>query len=89
VTRREFKDAYTVFLEEVMSLLYYFDPDGVGRSIDAPPDEYRDLATLLLGPLSRTTNPSEAASEIRKLVPAAEPDLIKALWAARQKFESD
>ena len=88
MTRRELKDAYSAFLEEVMSLLYDFDPDGVGRSIDAPPDEYRDLATQLLGPLSRTTNLAEAVTKIRDFVPAAEPDLIKALWAARQKFKS-
>jgi hypothetical protein len=89
VTRRELKHAYSEFLEAVMSLLYDFDPDEVGRSIDAPPDEYRDLATRLLGPLSRSVTPSEAAAEIRRLVPTAEPDLIKALWAARQKFKSD
>ena len=88
MTRRELSQAYGEFLEAVMSLLYDFDPDGVGRSIDAPPDEYGDLATQLLGPLWRSTTPSDAAAEIRKFVPSAEPDLIKALWAAQQKFKT-
>ncbi len=71
-----------------MSLLYDYDPDGIGRSIDAPHDEYDDLATRLLGPLSRSTTALEADAEIRELVPAAGPDLIKALWAASQRFKS-
>ncbi len=70
-----------------MTLLYDFDPDGIGRSIDAPADEYRDLATLLVPPLSRATTASDAAEEIHRLVPAAEPPLIEALWAAQQEFK--
>jgi hypothetical protein len=72
-----------------MSLLYDFDPDGIGRSIDAPRDEYSDLATLLVPPLARSMTASEAAEQIRKLVPVAGPSLIKALWAAQQKFKED
>lgn len=89
MARRETKHVYGQLLLAVTSALYEFDPGGMGRSIDAPPDEYRDLATRLLGPLWRSATPSEAAAEIRKLVPAAEPDLIKALWTARQNFKLD
>ena len=89
MARSELKHVYDLFLRAVMSALYNFDPDRMGRSIDAPPDEYRDLATRLLGPLWRSATPSAAATEIRKLVPATEPDLIKALWAARQNLKLD
>jgi hypothetical protein len=89
MTHRELRNAYDQFLEAVMSLLYDFDPDGIGRSIDAPPDEYRDLATRLIPPLSRSTTASEAAKEIRSFVPLAEPPLVEALWDAQQKFKKD
>jgi hypothetical protein len=89
MTHRNLSNAYSQFLEATMSLLYDFDPDGIGRSIDAPSDEYRDLATRLIPPLSRSMNASEAAEEIRKLVPMAEPPLIEALWAAQQKFKQN
>ncbi len=87
MTHRELRKNYSQFLQAVMSLLYDFDPDGIGRSIDAPSDEYRDLATRLLSPLARSATASEAAEEIRKLVPMAEPALIEALWAAQRKFK--
>ena len=70
-----------------MALLYDPDPDGIGRAIDAPADEYRDLATLLIPPLSRATTASEAAEEIHRLIPAAESPLIEALWDAQQEFK--
>jgi hypothetical protein len=87
MTHRELRHAYSQFLEAVMSLLYDFDPDGIGRSIDAPPDEYSDLATRLIPLLSRATTESEAAEEVRRLLPAAGPPLIEALWAAQRKFK--
>ncbi len=89
MTHHALRSAYDRFLGAVMSLLYDFDPDGIGRSIDAPPDEYRDLATRLVPRLSRSATASEAAEEVRKLVPLAEPPLIGALWAAQQKFKGD
>ena len=87
MARREMKHAYAQLLQAVMNVLYDFDPEGLGRSIDAPPDEYRDLATRLLGPLWRSAAPSEATAEIREHVPAARPDLIMSLWAATQNVK--
>jgi hypothetical protein len=89
MTHHAFRSAYDQFLGAVTGLLYDFDPDGIGRSIDAPLDEYRDLATRLVPRLSRSATASEAAKEIRKLVPTAEPTLIEALWAAQQKFKEN
>jgi hypothetical protein len=89
MARYEFTEAYIEFLKVVMSLLYDFDPDGVGRSIDAPPDEYGDLAAQLLGPLLRSVTASDAATEIRTLIPGAKPELIEALWTARQNLKLD
>lgn len=70
--------SYTQLLEAVMSLLYDFDPDGVGRSIDAP------TMSTVISPLSSSARsralliPRKQPLR-RKLVPPAEPDLIKAL----------
>jgi hypothetical protein len=89
MTHRELRHAYSQFLDVVTRLLYDHDPDGIGRSIDAPPDEYRELATRLLPPLSRARTAPEAAEEIRRLVPTAEPALIEAIWAAQQKFKNE
>jgi hypothetical protein len=66
--RPELSRAYGQFLEVVMTLLSEFDPYGIGRSIYAPADEYRDLATLLVPPLSRAKTASDAAEEIHRLV---------------------
>jgi hypothetical protein len=89
VSHSELRDAYSKFVEEVMRILYNLDPEGIGRSIDAPFDEYHDLATLLVPRLSRAKNSSEAAEEIRRLVPTAEPALIEALLVAQQELKKD
>lgn len=89
MARLELSRAYGQFLEVAITLLYDFDPDGIGRSIDAPADEYRDLATLLVPPLSQATTATDAAEEIHRLVPAAESPLIEALWAAQREFKHD
>ena|ERR1700733_9824498 len=89
MVRPELFRVYGQFLKAIMTLLYDFDLDGIGRSIDAPADEYHDLATLLIPPLSRARTASEAADEIHKLIPAAESPLIEALWGAQLEFKHD
>jgi hypothetical protein len=89
VSHSELRNAYKQFLEKLMKILYDLDPEGIGSSIDAPFDEYRDLATLLVPRLSRAKTSSGAAEEVRKLVPTAEPALIEALLAAQQEFKRD
>jgi hypothetical protein len=86
---REPKRAYNSFLDAVTRLLYDFDPDGIGRSIDAPFDEYSEEAARLLTRLSRSETADEAAVEVRGLFPAAEQPLIDALWDARQRFKAE
>jgi hypothetical protein len=88
MSQHQLKKAYNQFLQAAMRLLYDHDPEGIGRSIDAPLDEYRELATRLLPPLSQATTSSEAAAEIRKLVPTAEPSLIAALWSAQEQYKA-
>jgi hypothetical protein len=88
MSQRELKEAYSQFLQAVMRLLYDHDPDGIGRSIDAPLDEYRELATRLLPSLSRAETSSKAAAEVRKLVPTAEQSLITALWSAQLQYKA-
>jgi hypothetical protein len=89
VSRDELRNAYNQFLEKLMRILYDLDAEGIGWSIDAPFDEYHDLATLLVARLSRATTSEEATEEIRKLVPTAELDLIEALLVAKQEFKKD
>jgi hypothetical protein len=89
VSHSELRDAHNKFQEKVMRILYNLDPEGIGRSIDAPFDEYHDLTALLAPRLSRARNSSEAAEEIRRLVPTAEPALIEALLVAQQELKKD
>jgi len=89
VSHSELGNVYKKFLEQVIRILYALDPESIGRSIDAPFDEYHHLATLLVSRLSRAKTSSKAAEEIRKLVPTAEPALIGALLAAQQEFKED
>jgi hypothetical protein len=89
MTHRETKRAYSSFLVAVVRLLYDFDPDGIGRSIDAPLDEYSEEATRLVARLSRSETADEAAVEVRNLFPTAELPLIDALWGARQRFKEE
>jgi len=86
MSNHELKHAYGQRLEAVMKILYDHDPDGIGRSIDTPADEYRDLATRLLPRLWAARTASAAGQEICKLFPSAEQTLIDALWAVRQRL---
>jgi len=65
MSNHELKHVYRQRLEAVMKILYDHDPDGIGRSIDAPADEYRDLATRLLPQLWAARTASEAGRETR------------------------
>lgn len=86
MTDKDLKRAYEKRLEAIARILYDLDPDGIGRSIDAPEDEYSELASKLLPRLWAAKNVSEAAQEIARLIPTAEQALIDALWAARQRI---
>ena len=88
MTHRESRSAYSSFLEAATRLLYDFDPDGIGSSIDAPLDEYEDEAARLLARLSQSETADEAAVEVRNLFPAAGQPLIDALWGALQRFKA-
>ncbi len=87
MSKDELKSAYKQLLEAVMGILYDLDPDGIGRSIDAPADEYREAATRLLPRLWAASTASEASEEIQRSFPTAEQALIDALWDARQRIE--
>ena len=80
--------AYQEFLETVTRLLYDFDPDGIGSSIDAPLDEYSELAARLLPELSRSSTPVEASRRTLSLFPTASEDLRQAIWAATDRFRA-
>jgi hypothetical protein len=66
--------------------LYDLDPEGMGRTADAPLDEYGDVAARLVPRLWGAKTESEASQEICSCVPTAEKSLIDALWAARQEL---
>jgi hypothetical protein len=89
MTHRETRRAYKSFLDAVTRLLYDFDPDGIGRSIDAPFDEYSEEAARLLARLSRSETADEAAVAVLSVFPAAGQPLIDALWGARQRFKEE
>jgi hypothetical protein len=85
---KELKSAYLRGLEAITRILYDLDPDGIGRSIDAPPDEYSDSAAKLMPRLWAARTESEASERIRRSFPTAERRLLDALWAARQEMRS-
>lgn len=86
MTDKDLKRAYEKRLEAIARILYDLDPDGIGRSIDAPEDEYSEPASRLLPRLWAAKNVSDAAQEIARLFPTAEQALIDALWKARQRI---
>jgi hypothetical protein len=86
MSNKELKRMYAQLLEAITRILYDFDPDRIGRSIDTPLDEYSDLAAKLIPRLWAAGTASEASQEICRLFPAAEQSLLDALWAARQEI---
>jgi hypothetical protein len=86
LNNKELKSAYIHRIKAITRILYDLDPDGIGRSIDAPLDEYSDAAAKLMPRLWAARTESEASKEIRKSFPAAEQRLLDALWAAWQEI---
>ena len=86
MSNKELKRMYVQLLEAITIILYDFDPDGIGRSIDAPLDEYSDLAAQLMPRLWAAGTASEASQEICRFFPAAKQSLLDALWDARQEI---
>jgi hypothetical protein len=86
MSNKELKSTYKRRLTATMRILYDLDPEGIGRTIDAPLDEYSDAAARLVSRLWGAKTESEASQEIRSCLPMAEKSLIDALWAARQEI---
>jgi hypothetical protein len=76
MNNKELKSAYIRRLKAITKILYDLDPDGIGRSIDAPLDEYSDAAAELMPRLWAARTESEASIEIRKSFPGRMPSLI-------------
>jgi hypothetical protein len=49
-------DAYSRLHEALTSVLYNVDPEGMGRTVGAPEDEYSGIATTLCNSLRGTAN---------------------------------
>jgi len=86
---RRLSPAYTEFVRAVSRALYDFDPDGIGSSIDAPIDEYDDLALRLASELVMAVSASDVGRIARGLFASAEEPLIVALWAALELYKSN
>jgi hypothetical protein len=69
-----------------MKILYDHDPDGIGSSIDAPPDEYHDLVVRLLQSLRSAGTREQAARAVTAIFPAGSEPLVEALWAEVIKY---
>ena len=85
-SNKELKRRYPRRLAAVSRILYDFDPEGMGRSADAPLDEYDGQAVALLRGLWAARTASDASQLIRRSYPEAEQDLLDAFWAARHEI---
>lgn len=83
---KSYKKKYSQLLKNVMDILYEMDPDGIGKSIDSPRDEYLYLSEKLVSWLFRSTNKPDAVQGIRKFFPDADDVLIDALWNVCQNI---
>jgi hypothetical protein len=64
MNNKELKSAYIHRLKAITRILYDLDPEGIGRSIDAPLDEYSDAAAKLMPRLWTARTESEVSEEI-------------------------
>jgi hypothetical protein len=85
---RRYTPAYAEFVRTLSRVLYEVDPDGVGSSIDAPLDEYDDIASKFASKLLGAGSEAEGAEIAREFFDSADDALITQLWAARNDYRA-
>ena len=60
----------------VSAILYAFDPDGMGRSVFAPSDEYDEAASRLI---SKSRDADDVHAMVSKQYPDAEEQMVGAV----------
>jgi hypothetical protein len=81
--------AYTEFVQTISRALYDVDPQGIGSSIDAPLDEYDDLAHRLASDLVLAASVHDAGRITTSIVSSGEEPLIVRLWSAVQEYQAN
>ncbi len=81
--------AFSEFVRAVSRALYDLDPDGIGSSIDAPLDEYDDLAARLATDLAAAASEAEVGQMTRQLFVSAHDSLISQMWSACAAYRTN
>lgn len=68
------------------ALLYERDPEGMGATVSAPPDEYADVAVRIISSLSRCTQEAELRKAVLDILPTAWPDLVDEILSIYHKM---
>lgn len=89
MTGRRLTPTYAEFVRTVSRALYDVDPEGIGSSIDAPPDEYDDLAHRLAADLVAADTAEQAGRITTSLFASAGDALTERLWLALQRYRAN
>ena len=68
--------AYSAAHERLTMVLYSVDPEGIGRSVGAPEDEYSQVATRLMTALGTAATDGHVRAATAAIYPDATHDLI-------------
>lgn len=74
-------------LRRLSALLYEADPEGMGASVFAPPDEYVDMAERVLRTFIRRPAGTRPAEAVLDLIPSAWPELIAEIVGVCEEYE--
>lgn len=81
-------DRYARLHERVSATLYETDPDEIGSSIDAPLDEYDDIATRLIPRLLAANSTGELREQLAEIFFVRVDELLQPIWEAISDYRS-
>jgi hypothetical protein len=85
-TNRQRTLAYKRLHEYLVRLLYVDDPDLMGLSVGAPPDEYSQEAAILIAMLSSAKSEEEVATKVGEIFPSGSRELVDSITRAWLRF---
>lgn len=84
--RNKLTRAYEALRQELQAILYEEDPEGMGSSVGAPPDEYAEEAAALIPMLQGSASEGEIAAVLHKKFGSAQRALVERVHRAWSQF---
>jgi hypothetical protein len=88
VTTSPKSDRYVRLQQQVSRTLYEVDPDEIGISIDAPLDEYDDIALRLVPRLLAAESSYELRERLAEVFAARVDELSQPLWKLVSEYRA-